>query len=113
MYRIVCESFIKFQMDFVEREEDARYKAVAPIELILKPKKYHLEKEKKTEKYKKLATFLWRVQSQPQIYPEFKSLIWTLESRGIEGKDYNALSEDVFEEMVKTVRMFLRLAYWQ
>ena len=45
-------------------------------------------------------------------YPNFKSFLWSLESRDIKGRNYGVLGNVEFFELQKIVNMFLKLAYW-
>lgn len=45
-------------------------------------------------------------------YPNTKSFLWSLESRGIYGKNYNILREVDLKEIMKILNMFLKLSYW-
>tara|TARA_Y100000588_G_C13827216_1_gene742001 strand:- start:155 stop:496 length:342 start_codon:yes stop_codon:yes gene_type:complete len=112
MYRIVCESYDKYKQDFSGGEQDVRMKCLEPLDLIQSKDLYYLERKKETLKYKKLSDFLWKLQNDLETYKLFSSLLWTLESREIVGKEYNVLTENEFDEMVKVVRMFLKLSYW-
>ena len=46
-------------------------------------------------------------------HPNFKSFLWSIESRGIKGKDYGVLPKKEYKELTKIINMFLCLAYWQ
>jgi len=73
---------------------------------------YKEEKNKDTIDYKKLEHFVYLLKKNIHEHPNFKSLLWSLESRGISGKDYGILSKEEFAELRKIVNMFLRLSYW-
>lgn len=62
--------------------------------------------------YKKLEDFIWNIKKSIDDYPSFKSFMWSLESRGINGKYYGVLKEEEFQEQVKIIKMFLKLSYW-
>ncbi len=47
-----------------------------------------------------------------QIIDNFKSFLWSLESKGIYGKNYGIMSDKEFAELTKIVNMFLKLSYW-
>lgn len=112
MYRIVCESYKNYTKDFSDNKDDFRYRVMIPFELIIDLKKYENEKEKETLKYKKLQDFIFITKKSITKYPRFKSFIWSLESRGINGSDYGVLSEEEFIEQTKIISMFLKLSYW-
>lgn len=62
--------------------------------------------------YQKLEHFIYLLKNNIDVYPNFKSFIWSLESRGIYGKNYEVLSEEEFSELVNIVNVFLKLSYW-
>lgn len=62
--------------------------------------------------YQKLEHFIYLLKNNIDVYPNFKSFIWSLESRGIYGKNYEVLSEEEFSELVKIINVFLKLSYW-
>lgn len=113
MYRIVCESYINYKKDFQpDNISDYRYKVTRPLDLLLDLSLYEKEKENKTVDFKKLESFIFLVKNNINDFPNFKSFLWSLESRGIYGEDYNAMDEEEFHELLKIVDMFLRLSYW-
>ncbi|MCQ1529135.1 hypothetical protein [Lutispora saccharofermentans] len=113
MYRIVCESYKKYMNDFIPNGTgDYRYQVMLPFRLILDPSLYENEKLKSSLDYKKLEDFLWVVGQNKDNYPNLKSMLWSLESRGIIGKNHGVLSDAEFSEQVKIINMFLKLAYW-
>lgn len=112
MYRIVCESYENYVKDFANTKKDFRYKVMLPFGLIIDLEKYKDEKEKETLRYKKLEDFIFLINESIEDYSSFKSLIWTLESRGIKGKYYGVLSKEEFEEQTKIIGMFFKLSYW-
>jgi len=113
MYRIVCESYKNYKDDFLpDNTSDYRYKITEPLELILDLSLYKKEKDNNTVNYQKLEHFIYLLKKNINKYPNFKSFLWALESRGICGKNYNVLSENDFSELQKIVNMFLKLSYW-
>lgn len=62
--------------------------------------------------YQKLEHFIYLLKNNISEYPNFKSFLWSLESRGIYGKNYEVLSEEEFSELVKIINVFLKLSYW-
>lgn len=113
MYWIVCESYENYMKDFwPNNTEDYRYKIMLPFRLMLDPSLYKTERAKKSLDYKKLEHFLWIVKQNIKKYPNFKSLLWSLESRGISGHNYGVLSNEELSEQIKNFNMFLKLAYW-
>lgn len=113
MYRIFCESYYNYVKDFKEKSIDEfRYKVIEPFELIVDLEKYNIEKKEETLRYKKLEDFIWLIKKSIDKYPNFKAFLWTLESRGINGKCYEVLKEEELKEQIKIINMFLRLAYW-
>ncbi len=113
MYRIVCESYENFRKDFLpDNSNDYRYVITKPLELLLDKSIYENEKRKKTDKYLKLEDLIYQLKKNIDQYPSFKSFLWSLESRGIHGKNYNVLKKDEFNELVKIINMFLKLSYW-
>ena len=83
-----------------------------PFRLIVDTSLYVEEKNKGSEDFKKVEDFLYRIRQNIEEYPEFKSLLSSLEARNIFGGNYNVLSNEDFSEQVKIMKMFLRLAYW-
>ena len=113
MYRIVCESYENYKSDFSPNNtDDYRYKITEPLELILDLSLYKQEKNNNTINYQKLEHFIYLLKKNIYEYPNFKSFLWSLESRGIYGKNYGVLSEEEFSELQKIVNMFLKLSYW-
>lgn len=113
MYRIVCESYENYIKDFLpHHRDDYRYKIVEHLELIVDLEKYSEEKEKNTLKYRKLESLIYLLKKHIEDYPNFKSFLWALDSRKIEGVDCGALSHEEFRELTKIINMFLRLSYW-
>lgn len=113
MYRVICESYINYMKDFDKKDKaDFRYQIMTPFELLLDLKQYKQEKENETLKYKKLQDFIWFIKKSIENYPNFKALLWTLESREIKGKYYGVLDEEELKEQIKIIHMFLKLAYW-
>lgn len=93
-------------------EKDYRYKVMLPIELFVDIDKYKAEMKKQTLNYKKAEDFVYLVKNSLNRYPNMKSLIWSLESRGIRGYNFGVLSKEEFEEQVRILNMFLKLSYW-
>ncbi|NLC69434.1 MAG: hypothetical protein GX754_11780 [Clostridiaceae bacterium] len=113
MYRIICESYKNFINDFLpNKTSDYRYKIMQPFRLILDESLYLEEKKKNSADFMKLEDFLYRVKQNIEKYPEFKSFLWSLESRNILGRNYGVLSSREFSEQLKILQMFLKLAYW-
>ena len=113
MYRVVCESYENYKKDFIPGNMDCyRYKVTEPLELLLDLSTYEKEKQLDTPRYKKIEDFIYMIKENLSNYPNYKSFLWSLESRGIQGRNYDVLSKQEFEELAKIVNMFLRLAYW-
>ncbi len=112
MYRIVCESYENYKRDFYLDEDNYRYEIIRPLELIMDLSLYNKEKNNKTINYQKLEHFVYLLKNNIEKYPNNKSFLWSLESRGIYGKNYNVLSTEEFNELQKIINMFLKLAYW-
>lgn len=113
MFRIVCESYKNFKEDFLpDNIDDYRFRITEPLELLLDLSLYNKERAKSSHKYKKLLTFLFILKKNIIDFPNFKSFLWSLESRGINGKDYGVLDKEEFYELQKIVNMFLKLSYW-
>ncbi len=113
MYRIVCESYENYKKDFLPNYiNDYRYKVAEPLELITDMDLYEAEKMDNTVRYQKLQDLVFMLKNNIAEYPNFKSFLWSLESREICGVDYKVLSEKEFKELVKIINSFLKLAYW-
>lgn len=113
MYRIVCESYENYKRDFLpDNINDYRYTVTKPLELILDLSLYEKEKNNNTINYKKLEHFIYLLSKNINEYPNFKSFLWSLESRGIRGRNYDILTEEEFSELQKIINMFLKLSYW-
>lgn len=113
MYRIVCESYENYKNDFLpDNINDYRYTITKPLELITDLSLYEKEKNNNTANYRKLEHFIYLLNKNIHEYPNFKSFLWSLESRGIYGKDYGILAKEEFFELQKIVNMFLKLSYW-
>lgn len=94
MYRIVCESYNNYKNDFLPNNtDDYRYKVAKPLELILDISLYDKEKANNTVKYQKLEQLIYLLKKNIDSIPNCKSFIWSLESRGIYGKNYEVLSQ--------------------
>ena len=84
MYRIVCESYENYKNDFSPNNtNDYRYKITKPLELILDLSLYEEEKNNNTINYQKLEHFIYLLKKNIHEKPNFKSFLWSLESRGI------------------------------
>ena len=113
MYRIVCKSYKNYIDDFLPNNtDDYRYKVAKPLRLILKLSLYEEEKSKNSVDYQKLRHFIYLLKQDINKYPNTKSFLWSLESRGIYGKNYGVLSKEDFSELAKILNMFLKLSYW-
>lgn len=113
MYRIVCESYENYKNDFLpDNKDDYRYRVMEPLALIVDLSLYKKEKDNNTINYQKLEDFIYLLKKDINKYPNFKSFLWSLESRGICGKNYGLLSQVDFNELSKIVNMFLKLSYW-
>ncbi|HHY77937.1 MAG TPA: hypothetical protein GX498_05460 [Clostridiales bacterium] len=113
MYRIVCESYKNYMTDFLPDNTDSyRYKIMLPFRLAFDALLYKEEKNKNSSDYQKLEHFVYLAKKNIDKYPNIKSFLWSLESRGIYGVNYGVLSEEEFNEQIKIINMFLKLAYW-
>ena len=83
-----------------------------PIGLAVDTNLYEAEKTKNSLEFQKLEDFVYRAKQNIDKYPNIKSFLWSLESRGIDGTNYGVLSEEEFSEQIKILNMFLRLSYW-
>lgn len=73
---------------------------------------YEKEKANNTINYQKLEQLICLLKKNIDSIPNCKSFIWSLESRGIYGKNYEVLSQEDYKELFKIVNMFLKLSYW-
>jgi hypothetical protein len=112
MYRIVCESYNNYIQDFSSNRDDYRNKVIGFLRLILDISTYEEERIKCSLDYRKLETFVYRLYRDQSIYSKVSSFLWSLESREIFGVDYNAMTEEEYEEATKILKMFLNLTYW-
>ncbi len=113
MYRIVCESYENYKKDFLpDHTGDYRFILSMPLQLMVDLSLYKKEKEAQTLIYRKLEHLVFLLWENIDKYPRFKSLLWSLEARGIDGRDYGVLSNEEFTELCKIISMFLRLSYW-
>ena len=113
MFRIVCESYKNFREDFLPDDvDDYRFRIAEPLELLLDLSLYNKGKVDSSYKYKKLQDFIFILKKNIADYPNFKSFLWSLESRDIHGKDYGVMDKKEFYELQKIVNMFLKLSYW-
>jgi hypothetical protein len=114
MYRIVCESYINYKKDFLMNDAgNHRYEVAKPLELMVDLSLYEKEKNDNSIEYQKLQHFIYLLKNNIKKYPNYKSLLWSLESREIYGKNYNILSQEEFNELAKIINGFLKLAYWE
>ncbi|QZY54096.1 hypothetical protein [Crassaminicella profunda] len=111
MYRIVCESYLNYMKDFNEKDH-YRYELMLPFSLLVNLDMYKKEKREQTVNYKKLEDFIYFVKNSIHFYPNFKSFLWSLESRGIKGAYYGILTKEELNEQIKITNMFLKLTYW-
>ena len=51
--------------------------------------------------YQKLEHFIYLLKKNIYKYPNFKSFLWSLELRGIYGKNYDVLDKEEFSELKK------------
>ena len=99
--------------DFLLHSKDSyRYKVMLPFRLAFDTSLYRDEKNKNSLDYQKLEHFVYLAKQNIDKYPNIKSFLWSLESRGIDGNNYGVLSEEEFNEQIKIINMFLKLAYW-
>ena len=113
MYRIVCESYENYKKDFLpDNRDDYRYRVTKPLELVVDIPLYESEKDDKTLVYQKLENLIYLLKRDIDKHPNFRSFLWSLESRGIYGIDYGVLLKEDYEELTKIINMFLKLAYW-
>lgn len=113
MYRIVCESYENYKKDFLPNDKNNyRYRITRPLELILDLSLYEKEKKRNTLMYRKLESLIYLLKKNIEENPNCKSFLWSLESRGIYGRDYGAISDEEFKELSKIINMFLKLSYW-
>lgn len=113
MYRIVCESYDNYKNDFLpDNTDEYRYRVTMPLELVVDIPLYESEKENNTLVYKKLEDLIYLLKKDIHKHPNFKSFLWSLESRGIRGRDYGVLLKEDYEELTKILNMFLKLSYW-
>ncbi len=113
MYRIVCESYENYKKDFLpEHADDYRFVVAMPLQLITDLSLYEQEKKANTLNYRKLEHLIYLLWQNIDKYPSFKSLLWSLEARGISGRDYGVLSDEDYVELCKIIGMFLKLSYW-
>lgn len=99
--------------DFLPDNIDSfRYKIMKPLKLITDLSIYNREKKLNSIQYKKVEDFLYHAKRNIDKYPNIKSFLWSLESRGIYGREFGVLSKEEFSEMMKIINMFLRLSYW-
>lgn len=113
MYRIICESYENYKKDFLpDNTDNYRYRVAKPLELLLDLSLYEKEKVEETAKYQKLEALIYLLKKDINKYPRAKSFIWSLEARGIYGKNYEVLSKNDFNELSKIINMFLKLSYW-
>lgn len=113
MYRIICESYENYKKDFLpDYKDEYRYVITKPLELLVDLDLYEKEKAENTLNYQRLEDFIYNINKNIDDYPNYKSLLWTLESRGICGKNYEIMDEEEFTELGKIVNMFLKLVYW-
>ncbi len=114
MFRIVCESYVNYKNDFLpDNADDYRYKITEPLGQLLDLSLYKKGKEENSINYRKLEDFVFLLKENIDEHPNFKSFLWSLESRGIEGRNYGVMDTGEFYELQKIVNMFLKLAYWE
>lgn len=110
MYRIFCESYKNFINSF--NENSYRLEIAKPLELIANIDKYKEEEKKESELFKKLCDLLYFMKENIKRFPKLKAFLWTLSSRGINGRKYNVETKEDLEEQAKLINSFLKLAYW-
>ena len=59
---------------------------------------YTEQKENQTLLYQKLEDLIYLLKKDIHKHPNFKSFLWSLESRGIYGIDYGVLLKEDYEE---------------
>lgn len=110
MYRIFCESYKNFINTFYD--DNYRLNISKPFELIIDLSRYQNEKNNESDIYKKLCDLIQFMKRNVDRFPNLKAFLWTLESRGIKGKEYNVSNNEELEEQTKLVNSFLKLVYW-
>ncbi len=100
MYRIVCESYENYKRDFLpDNEDDYRFRVTKPLDLVVDISLYESEKEDGTILYKKLEDLIYLLKQDIHKHPNFKSFLWSLESRGIMGINYGLISKEEYKEI--------------
>src|SRR5690554_2372068 len=100
MYRVVQESYENYIKDFYpEHINDHRYKIAKPLKLLFDLELYEVEKNKQGKDYKKISHMIYLLNENIDKYQNFKSFLWSLESRNIYGYNYEILDEAEFNEL--------------
>lgn len=110
MYRIFCESYENYINLF--DKDNVRLKNTKILELLTDTKKYEKEKNKQSDKYKKISDLIYYMNENIEKFPKLKAFLWTLDSRKMYGKEYSEAKTEELEEQTKLVNSFLKLAYW-
>ncbi|NMA67721.1 MAG: hypothetical protein GX957_16070 [Clostridiaceae bacterium] len=113
MYRIFCESLHNYLNSFKGSSEHYRMKIAYPLLLLTDVNKYKSAMAAKSNSYKQISDLLTYMKKNIDRYPKIKAFLWTLESRGMRGRNYGVSSLSLMEEQTKLVNMFLNLLYWE
>lgn len=114
MYRVFCESYQNYIREYTyeNSKSEYRFKVAEPLELICNLENFNQEKQKDSQRYKKLCDLLDYMEKSTDRYPKLSAFLWTLESRGLQGQCFGVSSVEDLEEQTKLVNMFLSLLYW-
>ncbi len=114
MYRIFCESYgnLVRHLSGDDGRETARLSSAKTLALLCDKERFHLEREKDTERYRKVADLLYYLGRNEKEYPRAQAFLWTLDARDIVGCHTGAATEEELEEMARLVVMLLKLMYW-
>jgi len=111
MYRIFCESYKNYSMDF--DKSDARACVAEPFRLIADVELFDAERKENSMEYKKLCDMLHYASLNTGKYPRMKAFLWTISSRGMSPFHYGVSDEAVLKEQMELISSFLKLAYWE
>jgi hypothetical protein len=111
LYRIFFES-IKHLFDDFDNGKDTRIKSMEPYTLLPEGNQQIDNSIKEMTLYKKLQDYLAYFHANIKAFPQFKCLLWTLESRGITARNNGVTSEKEIMEQFEIVNNILKLAYW-
>lgn len=114
MYEMFCASVhhLISSLATTGGKHNARLDSASTLLPLTDPVLYHEEAVQLTERYRVLGDLLHRFESHRDQYPEMGAFLWTLASRGINGRWFGYATEAQLDELTRLMGMILKFQYW-